>query len=142
MASSVRRLLSRLSGICEEIVNCPFIRGARKRLTTQAQRPGPREAWIATRSAMAGLGAGRQCNCRLKPKIRIPVKVERIAADRDGDFLLRLIARQDSLPCSLEKLQFCIGWLICSAFGVGGELLACVCDERGDYANNGDDMSK
>src|SRR5205085_10776381 len=32
-ASNVRRLLSRLSGICEEIVNCPFIRGARKLLT-------------------------------------------------------------------------------------------------------------
>ncbi len=56
--------------------------------------------------------------------------------------MVRVVAHQDSLPGSLEKLQFYSGWLICSAFGVGGELLACVSDERGDDANNGDDMSK
>jgi hypothetical protein len=42
----------------------------------------------------------------------------------------------------LEKLQFYSGWLICSTFGVGGELLACVSDESGGDANNGDDISK
>lgn len=60
----------------------------------------------------------------------------------DGDLCLRLIARQHSLPCSSEKLQFCSGWLICGAFGVGGGLLACVSDESDDGANNGDDMSE
>jgi hypothetical protein len=54
MASSVRRLLSRLSGICEEIVNCPIIRSARKRLTTQAQRPGARDATMATATLPPG----------------------------------------------------------------------------------------
>jgi hypothetical protein len=56
--------------------------------------------------------------------------------------LVRVVAHQDPLPCSLEKLGFYSGWLICSAFGVGGELLACVSDERGDDANIGNDMSK
>ncbi len=65
-----------------------------------------------------------------------------MAGDRDGDILVRLIAHQDSLPCSLEKLQFCIDWLIDNAFGFGGELFASVSDERDDDANHGDDMSK
>jgi hypothetical protein len=42
----------------------------------------------------------------------------------------------------LEKLQFCIGWLIDNAFGFGGELFASVSDESGHKANNGDDTSK
>ena len=56
--------------------------------------------------------------------------------------MVLVVANQDSLPCALEKLQFYSGWLTCSAFGVGGELLACVSEERGDDANNGDEMSK
>ena len=56
--------------------------------------------------------------------------------------MVLVVANQDSLPCSLEKLQFYSGWLICSVFGVGGELLACVSDERGDDANKSDDRSK
>jgi hypothetical protein len=68
--------------------------------------------------------------------------MERIAADCNGDFLVRLIAHHDSLPGSLDKLQFCIGWLIDSAFGFLCELVACVSDERGGHANNGDDTSK
>ena len=53
-----------------------------------------------------------------------------------------VIAHEDSLPGSLERLQFSSGRLICSAFGVGGESLACASDERGDDANNGHDVSK
>jgi hypothetical protein len=53
MRQSVRRLRSRLSGICEENVNCPFIPGARKR-TTKAQRPGPPDATIATTTLSPG----------------------------------------------------------------------------------------
>jgi hypothetical protein len=41
----------------------------------------------------------------------------------------------------LQKLQFCIGWLIDNAFGFGGELFASVSDESGHEANNGGDMS-
>ena len=51
MASSVRRWLSRLSEICKEIVNCPFIRGARKRLTARHQ---------PTAAAFGGGSAGCQ----------------------------------------------------------------------------------
>jgi len=39
----------------------------------------------------------------------------------------------------LEKLQFCIGWLIDNAFGFGGEFFTSVSGERDDDANNGDD---
>jgi hypothetical protein len=56
MASSVRRLPGRLSGIGEEIVNCPFIRGARKRLTTRLTDPAPRTLGI-DRGRIAGFGA-------------------------------------------------------------------------------------
>ena len=65
-----------------------------------------------------------------------------ISGDRDGDFFVRLIVHYGSLPCSLEKLQFCIGWLIDNAFAFGGEWFACVSGERGDDENDGDDMSK
>ena len=70
------------------------------------------------------------------------MKMERIACDRDGDFLARFIAHQDSLPCSLERLQFCSDWLVKGPFSFAGALFACVSDERGDDANNGEDISK
>ncbi len=39
-------------------------------------------------------------------------------------------------------LQFYSDGLICSAFGSGGELFACVSDKRGDDADRGNDVSK
>jgi hypothetical protein len=42
----------------------------------------------------------------------------------------------------LEKLQFCIGWLIDNAWGFGGELFASISQESAHEANCGDDMSK
>jgi len=42
----------------------------------------------------------------------------------------------------LEKVQFCIGWLVDNAFGIGGEWFASVSNESGDGSNNGDGMSK
>ena len=67
--------------------------------------------------------------------------MERIACDPNGDFLVRLIAHQDSLPRSLEKLQFYSGGFY-GVLDYGAGLLACLSNKRGDDANHGDDMSK
>lgn len=54
----------------------------------------------------------RQCDCRRKPKVRVAVKVEGITGNRDGDFVARLVAHDESFPFSLQTLQFCIGWRV------------------------------
>lgn len=84
----------------------------------------------------------RQCNCRLEPKVRVTVKMQQIASDRDGDFPLRVIPHHSSFPPALERVKLCISGSISRAFGFGGNLIVCVGNESADHASKGDDLSK
>src|ERR1041385_350916 len=74
------------------------------------------------------------CKCRFKPKVRVPMKVERIARDRDDDVGAFLLSQ----PCSLEPLPFDSDGMICSAVRFGGGLFACVSDKTRDDTNHDD----